>query len=135
MNIFCFNDSPSGVQLSRGRKRPYSSSALVVGELRSKSDVIEALQKHSSASVGSSDAPLCRPWDRGDLLKRLATFKSMTWFGKPKVCFRCFTFFFNILSIFLVISIFNYVAFVLIQLVRGYFTGYIVLVFLGNIYY
>ncbi|KAE8652536.1 uncharacterized protein LOC101206120 isoform X2 [Cucumis sativus] len=79
------SSSPSGVQLSRGRKRPYSSSALVVGELRSKSDVIEALQKHSSASVGSSDAPLCRPWDRGDLLKRLATFKSMTWFGKPKV--------------------------------------------------
>uniref|UniRef100_A0A9I9CDM1 C3HC-type domain-containing protein n=1 Tax=Cucumis melo TaxID=3656 RepID=A0A9I9CDM1_CUCME len=79
------SSSPSGVQLSRGKKRPYSSSALVVGELRSKSDVIEALQKHSSASVGSSDAPLCRPWDRGDLLKRLATFKSMTWFGKPKV--------------------------------------------------
>ncbi|XP_038895031.1 uncharacterized protein LOC120083371 [Benincasa hispida] len=79
------SSSPSGVQLSRGKKRPYSSSALVVGELRSKSDVIEALQKHSSASVGSSDAPLCRPWDRGDLSKRLTTFKSMTWFGKPKV--------------------------------------------------
>ncbi|CAK9312187.1 unnamed protein product [Citrullus colocynthis] len=79
------SSSPSGVQLSRGRKRPYSSSALVVGELRSKSDVIEALQKHSSASVGSLDAPLCRPWDRGDLSKRLTTFKSMTWFGKPKV--------------------------------------------------
>ncbi|XP_022137337.1 uncharacterized protein LOC111008821 isoform X2 [Momordica charantia] len=79
------SSSPSGVQLSRGKKRSYSSSALVVGELRSKGDVIEALQKHSSASAGSSDAPLCRPWDRGDLLKRLTTFKSMTWFGKPKV--------------------------------------------------
>ncbi|KAI3884492.1 hypothetical protein MKX03_034832 [Papaver bracteatum] len=32
----------------------------------------------------SSEAPLCRPWDRSDLLRRLATFKSMTWFGKPK---------------------------------------------------
>lgn len=73
--------------MSRGRKRPYSSSALVVGELRTKSDVIEALQKHSAASAGSSDAPLCRPWDRGDLSKRLTTFKSMTWFGKPKVWF------------------------------------------------
>ncbi|KAG6584377.1 NIPA-like protein, partial [Cucurbita argyrosperma subsp. sororia] len=79
------SSSPSGGQLSRGRKRPYSSSGLVVGELRTKSDVIEALQKHSAASAGSSDAPLCRPWDRGDLSKRLTTFKSMTWFGKPKV--------------------------------------------------
>ncbi|KAL8159004.1 hypothetical protein V2J09_000541 [Rumex salicifolius] len=26
----------------------------------------------------------CRPWDRGDLMRRLATFKSMTWFAKPK---------------------------------------------------
>ncbi|KAK1297977.1 hypothetical protein QJS10_CPB14g00174 [Acorus calamus] len=29
--------------------------------------------------------PLCRPWERQDLMKRLATFKSMTWFAKPKV--------------------------------------------------
>ncbi|KAG0584879.1 hypothetical protein KC19_3G242000 [Ceratodon purpureus] len=27
----------------------------------------------------------CRPWDRGDLLRRLATFKSISWFGKPQV--------------------------------------------------
>ncbi|XP_020571916.1 uncharacterized protein LOC110018814 [Phalaenopsis equestris] len=27
----------------------------------------------------------CRPWDRGDLIRRLTTFKAMTWFGKPKV--------------------------------------------------
>ncbi|XVF49332.1 hypothetical protein PTKIN_Ptkin04bG0002900 [Pterospermum kingtungense] len=33
----------------------------------------------------AGEAPLCRPWDRGDLLKRLSTFKSMTWFAKPKV--------------------------------------------------
>lgn len=29
--------------------------------------------------------PSCRPWDRGDLLRRLATFKPVNWFGKPKV--------------------------------------------------
>ncbi|CAM8919384.1 unnamed protein product [Rhodiola kirilowii] len=29
--------------------------------------------------------PKCRPWDRTDLIKRLATFKAMTWFAKPKV--------------------------------------------------
>ena len=28
---------------------------------------------------------ICRPWDRADLFRRLATFKSMTWFGKPEV--------------------------------------------------
>ncbi|KAL5723523.1 hypothetical protein ACHQM5_006915 [Ranunculus cassubicifolius] len=33
----------------------------------------------------SSSPPICRPWNRGDLMRRLATFKSMTWFGKPKV--------------------------------------------------
>ncbi|KAI3991798.1 hypothetical protein MKX01_038196 [Papaver californicum] len=38
----------------------------------------------SSGSSLSSEAPLCRPWDKSDLLRRLATFKSMTWFGKPK---------------------------------------------------
>lgn len=38
-----------------------------------------------SGSSLPSEAPLCRPWDRSDLLRRLATFKSMTWFGKPKV--------------------------------------------------
>ena len=27
-------------------------------------------------------APVCRPWDRGDLVRRLSTFKSMTWFAE-----------------------------------------------------
>jgi hypothetical protein len=27
----------------------------------------------------------CRPWERGDLLHRLATFKPSTWASKPKV--------------------------------------------------
>lgn len=29
--------------------------------------------------------PPCRPWDRSDLMRRLASFKAMTWFAKPKV--------------------------------------------------
>ncbi|KAJ3670839.1 hypothetical protein LUZ60_008265 [Juncus effusus] len=29
--------------------------------------------------------PPCRPWDRADLMRRLMTFKAMTWFAKPKV--------------------------------------------------
>uniref|UniRef100_A0A0E0FPB8 C3HC-type domain-containing protein n=1 Tax=Oryza nivara TaxID=4536 RepID=A0A0E0FPB8_ORYNI len=32
-----------------------------------------------------SPPPPCRPWDRADLMRRLATFKAMTWFAKPKV--------------------------------------------------
>lgn len=41
----------------------------------------------AAASMGSiGEAPPCRPWDRGDLFRRLSTFKAMTWFGKPKVC-------------------------------------------------
>ncbi|XP_076891324.1 uncharacterized protein LOC143542668 [Bidens hawaiensis] len=41
-----------------------------------------------SASVGGSalgsSQPSCRPWERGDLLRRLSTFKPANWFGKPK---------------------------------------------------
>lgn len=71
------SSSSSGAQLSRGRKRPNTSSALALMEPKTK--------QHSSASAGTSETPVCRPWDRGDLMKRLATFKSMTWFAKPKV--------------------------------------------------
>ncbi|XP_038970484.1 uncharacterized protein LOC120104082 isoform X2 [Phoenix dactylifera] len=35
------------------------------------------------SSLGSS-LPSCRPWERGDLLRRLATFKPSNWFAKPK---------------------------------------------------
>ncbi|KAF5736350.1 hypothetical protein HS088_TW14G00492 [Tripterygium wilfordii] len=42
-----------------------------------------------STSVGGSalgsSRPSCRPWERGDLLRRLSTFKPLNWFGKPKV--------------------------------------------------
>lgn len=44
----------------------------------------------STNAAGGSSAlelshPSCRPWERGDLLRRLATFKPSTWFSKPKV--------------------------------------------------
>ncbi|KAK1592509.1 hypothetical protein Q3G72_026078 [Acer saccharum] len=44
----------------------------------------------SLSCVGSqppwtSSRPSCRPWEREDLLRRLATFKPSNWFGKPKV--------------------------------------------------
>lgn len=43
--------------------------------------------------VGSSGRS-CRPWDRGDLLRRLATFKPSNWLGKPKVKDSSFLFFY-----------------------------------------
>ncbi|KAE8694718.1 C3HC zinc finger-like, putative isoform 2 [Hibiscus syriacus] len=58
-------------QLLRAKKRPNPTYALAAEE------------KHHGLSA--SESPLCRPWDRGDLLRRLSTFKSMTWFAKPKV--------------------------------------------------
>ncbi|XP_022867465.1 nuclear-interacting partner of ALK-like, partial [Olea europaea var. sylvestris] len=35
------------------------------------------------SALGSSQ-PSCRPWERGDLLRRLSTFNPANWFGKPK---------------------------------------------------
>lgn len=69
-------------ELSRGSKRPSMASALAAPELKSRGPVTEELRNISGGNVL---APLCRPWDRGDLVKRLATFKSMTWFAKPEV--------------------------------------------------
>jgi hypothetical protein len=42
---------------------------------------------HSFDAAGTAmdSASSCRPWERGDLLRRLATFKPSTWASKPKV--------------------------------------------------
>lgn len=37
------------------------------------------------SSIFGSSRLSCRPWERGDLLRRLATFKPSNWSGKPKV--------------------------------------------------
>ncbi|XP_006650690.2 uncharacterized protein LOC102700693 [Oryza brachyantha] len=41
---------------------------------------------HSFDATGTAldSAPSCRPWERGDLLRRLATYKPTTWASKPK---------------------------------------------------
>ncbi|KAJ9677102.1 hypothetical protein PVL29_022211 [Vitis rotundifolia] len=70
------SDSSSDGQSSKGRKRPNPMSA---------SAIESKLRKDIQKSTTPVQAPLCRPWDREDLMKRLATFKSMTWFAKPKV--------------------------------------------------
>lgn len=45
-----------------------------------------SLSTSAGGSAFGSSRPSCRPWERGDLLRRLATFKPLNWFGKPKVC-------------------------------------------------
>ncbi|XP_059590838.1 retrovirus-related Pol polyprotein from transposon RE1 isoform X3 [Vitis vinifera] len=47
--------------------------------------VVTVAESKSRGDIQHSSTPLCRPWDRGDLMQRLATFKSMTWFAKPEV--------------------------------------------------
>ncbi|KAK8575010.1 hypothetical protein V6N13_033775 [Hibiscus sabdariffa] len=44
-----------------------------------------SLSTNAGGSAFGSSRTSCRPWERGDLLRRLATFKPMNWFGKPKV--------------------------------------------------
>ncbi|KAM7278896.1 hypothetical protein ACFE04_006030 [Oxalis oulophora] len=70
--------SSSGVQSSSGGKK-HQKITTTTGNNRS-----NGLLQHSS-SYSPAEAPLCRPWDRTDLITRLSTFKSMTWFAKPKV--------------------------------------------------
>ncbi|XP_043714412.1 uncharacterized protein LOC122662749 isoform X2 [Telopea speciosissima] len=79
-----FDSSPGTEQPLRCKKRKNSMSNALMAESNSEGDVVGGL-KRQVVSVGSKQTPLCRPWDRGDLMRRLATFKSMTWFGKPKV--------------------------------------------------
>lgn len=78
--------SSPGSQSSRGRKRPNPASALALALVDPQSGVdVESEVQVLRPPAGSSQAPECRPWDRGDLMRRLSTFKSMTWFAKPKV--------------------------------------------------
>ncbi|KAF2305485.1 hypothetical protein GH714_005666 [Hevea brasiliensis] len=44
-----------------------------------------SLSTSAGGFVLGSSRPSCRPWERGDLLRRLATFKPSNWFGKPKI--------------------------------------------------
>lgn len=70
------------MQQSVSKKRPYQSISLGVMDRRG--DV-----QSSSATTAESQGHLCRPWDRADFMRRLATFKSISWFAKPKVLSGC----------------------------------------------
>lgn len=64
-------DNSSSAQKNRGQKRPFSATE-------------SNLKGDKGEGQNAAQAPPCRPWDRGDLMRRLATFKSMRWFAKPK---------------------------------------------------
>ncbi|XP_021731438.1 uncharacterized protein LOC110698332 isoform X1 [Chenopodium quinoa] len=69
-NVPLSSSSSSG-QKTRGQKRLFS--------------VIESnLKGDKGEGQNAAQAPPCRPWNREDLMGRLATFKSMRWFAKPK---------------------------------------------------
>ncbi|KAK7292102.1 hypothetical protein RIF29_07799 [Crotalaria pallida] len=74
--------SSSGVPQLSGRKGPYQSM-----ELNRRVDVTVTTEGYhsSSATATAATTAVCRPWHRGDLMKRLATFKSISWFAKPKI--------------------------------------------------
>ncbi|XP_042041658.1 uncharacterized protein LOC121787107 isoform X1 [Salvia splendens] len=57
-----------GGSLSRIRSQPMHAS----------------LSTSAGGSALGTSQPSCRPWERGDLLRRLSTFKPENWFGKPK---------------------------------------------------
>ncbi|KAK6148672.1 hypothetical protein DH2020_019584 [Rehmannia glutinosa] len=76
-----YDNARHGVQTLSGQKRPRSSS---VGR-KLAGNMIGESRSSLLGSATSAQAPLCRPWDRDDLFRRLSTFKSMTWFAKPQV--------------------------------------------------
>lgn len=51
---------------------------------------LPSLSTNAGGSALGSSQPSCRPWERGDLLRRLATFDPGNWFGKPKVRNLCY---------------------------------------------
>ncbi|KAM7259135.1 hypothetical protein ACFE04_014876 [Oxalis oulophora] len=83
---------PTPAASSAGASSPAGPANL--GSLDSKAASLSCLGSQPprtslSTSVGgsalASSRPLCRPWERGDLLRRLATFKPSNWARKPKV--------------------------------------------------
>ncbi|KAK9684429.1 hypothetical protein RND81_10G209400 [Saponaria officinalis] len=62
-----------------------SSSRKAIGQKRQYAAMEPNLKGDNiGESLNAAQPPPCRPWDRVDLMRRLATFKSMRWFAKPK---------------------------------------------------
>ncbi|KAG9450071.1 hypothetical protein H6P81_010036 [Aristolochia fimbriata] len=76
--------SRSKGQSSRGTKQLKTTPVSKTDQTLRHNLIEDSDIKRSLVPLGL-EAPICRPWDRGDLMRRLSMFKSMTWFAKPKV--------------------------------------------------
>ncbi|KAE8735060.1 putative serine-threonine protein kinase, plant-type [Hibiscus syriacus] len=74
-----FHSSPSPPGTGMGRQEQ------LLGAKKCPNPTYSLAAEKNQHGLAASESPLCRPWDRGDFLRRLSTFKSMTWFTKPKV--------------------------------------------------
>eukprot|EP00249_Psilotum_nudum_P018884 c27001_g1_i1 orf=128-3028(+) len=72
-----------GIQAQHGLE--YGSRGTPVSRVGSIHSQARGSANVTALSSWSPSQSICRPWDRGDLLRRLSTFKSITWFGKPEV--------------------------------------------------
>ncbi|OEL26378.1 hypothetical protein BAE44_0012602 [Dichanthelium oligosanthes] len=89
---------PSGSKPSSSSSAPAPSSRRPVGKAAAEAarrfGVVRGsrLPPQVAAMAAISPPPPCRPWDRADLMRRLGSFKAMTWFAKPKVHRITYTF-------------------------------------------
>ncbi|OIT00265.1 PREDICTED: uncharacterized protein LOC109228800 isoform X1 [Nicotiana attenuata] len=63
--------------------QPQGSKAAALSRIGSQPMWTSMSTSAGGSALGSSQ-PSCRPWERGDLLRRLSTFRPTNWFGKPK---------------------------------------------------
>jgi hypothetical protein len=68
---------------SRERMQKALDSLLYLPHLQAQHSDEQSLPAASPGAGSSGVAGKGRPWDRGDLFRRLATFRSSTWFCKP----------------------------------------------------
>ncbi|KAF8676100.1 hypothetical protein HU200_047605 [Digitaria exilis] len=84
-------NGPGGSKPSSSSSAPAPSSGRPVGKAAAEAARRFGLVRGSllppqlAAMSAISPPPPCRPWDRADLMRRLGSFKAMTWFAKPKV--------------------------------------------------
>jgi len=92
VNVFFFPPLPFSAGLKQQEERGWCSSEGVSSPVKGRNEKQQQQAWQSLphitktlATPGLAPPPACRPWDRGDLLRRLATYKSVSWFGKPQV--------------------------------------------------
>ncbi|CAL4927699.1 unnamed protein product [Urochloa decumbens] len=70
--------------IARSSSPPHTPVARVDSSSQVAAHAYHPSHSFDAAGTAMDSAPSCRPWERGDLLRRLATFKPSTWASKPK---------------------------------------------------